>query len=152
MNKGLIKQRMALLELNQMQLAKIVGVTQGTMSRWMNDEAQPAANYLLTLADTLEVSIDRLMGRDSLANKDSVEHNLVKEDAFDQASDNMAEDSLASYGKKGLISIDVSHFEEQLKSMKSEMKMMQKEMSFLKELILQQKESYKDVKEELITG
>ena len=143
---------MALLELNQMQLAKSVGVTQGTMSRWMNDEAQPAANYLLTLADTLEVSIDRLMGRDSLANKDSVEHNLVKEDAFDQASDNMAEDSLASYGKNGLISIDVSHFEEQLKSMKSEMKMMQKEMSFLKELILQQKESYKDVKEELITG
>ena len=114
---------------SQRHIAKLAGVNETALSQVVNG-SRKSWPILKAVAKELKVSLD----------------------VFDQASDNMAEDSLASYGKKGLISIDVSHFEEQLKSMKSEMKIMQKEISFLRELILQQKESDKVVKEELTTG
>ena len=51
--------------LNQVALAKKIGVKQNTISAWLNHKKEPSINSLWLLADYFEVSIDYLVGRNS---------------------------------------------------------------------------------------
>jgi transcriptional regulator with XRE-family HTH domain len=66
--------------------------------------------------------------------------------------DSVAEEDVVEYRRKPLISIDISHFEEQMRTMKNEMHQLQDEVSFLKELILQISGSDHKRENELTTG
>ncbi len=55
--------------LNQIQLAKIAGVSQRTISSWLNGQNEPSAYSVAKLADYFAVSVDYLLGReDDLGN------------------------------------------------------------------------------------
>ena len=49
--------------LNQVQLAKRVGVKQNTISAWLLEKKEPCIASLWLLADYFEVDIDYLIGR-----------------------------------------------------------------------------------------
>ena len=49
--------------LNQVTLAKRVGVKQNTISSWLNRKKEPCINSLWLLADFFGVSVDYLIGR-----------------------------------------------------------------------------------------
>ena len=49
--------------LNQVALAKKIGVKQNTISSWLNHKKEPCITSLWLLADYFEVSIDYLVGR-----------------------------------------------------------------------------------------
>ena len=59
--KGLMKER----GLNQVKLAKEVGVKQNTISSWVCGKKEPSITSLWLLADFFEVNIDYLVGRES---------------------------------------------------------------------------------------
>jgi transcriptional regulator with XRE-family HTH domain len=50
--------------LTQEQLAKLLGVTQGTVSQWENGLTHPAFNMLPRLANALGVTVDELIGKE----------------------------------------------------------------------------------------
>ena len=58
-----IKELMRESGLNQVTLAKKVGVKQNTISSWLGRKKEPCINSLWLLADYFEVSIDYLVGR-----------------------------------------------------------------------------------------
>lgn len=49
--------------LNQVKLAKAVGVKQNTISSWLLNKKEPSIRSLWLLADYFEVEIDYLVGR-----------------------------------------------------------------------------------------
>lgn len=49
--------------LNQVSLAKKIGVKQNTISSWLCKKKEPCINSLWLLADYFEVSIDYIVGR-----------------------------------------------------------------------------------------
>lgn len=49
--------------LRKQELARIVGVTPTTMSKWLAGDLTPSAEMLFKLADVFGVSVDRLVGR-----------------------------------------------------------------------------------------
>ena len=48
--------------LNQVKLAKLVGVRQGQVSEWLNGKSKPGYDSLKALALALDVSADVLLG------------------------------------------------------------------------------------------
>src|SRR6202022_3982232 len=57
-----LQERREELGIGQADLAKTVGVTQQTISRWENEEAVPPPKRLTQLAAALEIDLDRLLG------------------------------------------------------------------------------------------
>ncbi len=56
-------------KLNQAQLGKIAGVSQRTISSWLNGQNEPTVYSVAKLADYFAVSVDYLLGReDDLGN------------------------------------------------------------------------------------
>lgn len=51
-------------ELNQVQLAKKLGVKKQSVSNWENDNIMPSVEMLERIADYFQVSTDYLLGRD----------------------------------------------------------------------------------------
>ena len=49
--------------LTQKELAEKIGVAQSNISRWEKEEMEPAAGFVIKLADYFEVSADYLLGR-----------------------------------------------------------------------------------------
>ncbi|AHH18975.1 putative DNA-binding protein [Nocardia nova SH22a] len=58
-----IRQRRKVLGYSQAQLARLLGSDQKTVSRWENDESEPAVSDLLRLSDVLDVSLNTLVGK-----------------------------------------------------------------------------------------
>ena len=66
-----IKKLRTVKGLSQVQIAQIVGVTKQSVSNWENDNIQPSIDMLIKLADTLSVSTDYLLDRESERKLDS---------------------------------------------------------------------------------
>ena len=49
--------------IEQKQMAKLLGVSQQTISRWENDVVEPDFNSLIMIADYFDVTTDYLLGR-----------------------------------------------------------------------------------------
>jgi len=58
----ILKDLMVDKNLNQVKLAKLVGVRQGQVSEWLNGKSKPGYDSLKALALALEVSADVLLG------------------------------------------------------------------------------------------
>ncbi len=58
----ILKELMIDNELNQVKLAKLVGVRQGQVSEWLNGKSKPGYDSLKALAIALNVSADVLLG------------------------------------------------------------------------------------------
>jgi transcriptional regulator with XRE-family HTH domain len=56
--------------LNQVQLAELVGVHPRVYNRWERGGGAPRLDFLIKLADVLQVSLDELTGRAPLAEPD----------------------------------------------------------------------------------
>ena len=51
--------------LTQQKMAELTGITQSTMSDWLNGKANPTITNLINLANNLNVSLDYLIGREN---------------------------------------------------------------------------------------
>lgn len=49
-------------KLKQDELAKLIGVTQDSISLWENDKSLPGTQYIILLCKTLNISADYLLG------------------------------------------------------------------------------------------
>ena len=58
----ILKDLMIDKNLNQVKLAKLVGVRQGQVSEWLNGKSKPGYDSLKALALALDVSADVLLG------------------------------------------------------------------------------------------
>ncbi len=52
--------------INQVELAKVLGVTKQTISNWENNNIQPSIEMLVSLADYFGTSTDYLLGRNKI--------------------------------------------------------------------------------------
>lgn len=52
--------------IKQIELCKVLGISQGNLSNWENDVYEPDKKSLLKMADYFGVSVDYLLGRESL--------------------------------------------------------------------------------------
>ena len=50
--------------MNQVEFAKLLGVTKQCVSNWENDNVLPSIEMLVKIADAFNVSTDLLLGRD----------------------------------------------------------------------------------------
>lgn len=60
-----LKEIRAQLKIPQSSLAKMLGVTIGTVGMWESGKRIPHANELIRIADYLNVSVDFLLGREN---------------------------------------------------------------------------------------
>ena len=51
--------------LTQQKMAELTGITQSTMSDWLNGKASPTITNLINLANNLNISLDYLIGREN---------------------------------------------------------------------------------------
>ena len=58
-----IKELRTSMSLNQSELAKILGISQGTLSYWENGVYEPDNKSLVTLAEYFNVTTDYLLGK-----------------------------------------------------------------------------------------
>ena len=58
-----LKTIMAEQKISAKQLAEAVGVSQRRLEGWMYGEREPSIRYLIAIADTLNCTIDELIGR-----------------------------------------------------------------------------------------
>lgn len=65
MDGKIIKELREFQNLSQPDLAKLVGVTNGTISFWENGINEPKASYIEKLAEIFNVTTDYLLGRTS---------------------------------------------------------------------------------------
>ena len=52
--------------LTQSELARKTGIKQQNISRWENDESFPSIDFCVKLADFYGITLDELVGRDSI--------------------------------------------------------------------------------------
>lgn len=64
LNERIREIRMA-KRISQVELANLLGVTKQSVSNWENDNIQPSIEMLAKIADTLCVSTDYLLDRDT---------------------------------------------------------------------------------------
>lgn len=62
LNENIKKLRIA-KNLNQVEFAKLIGVTKQCVSNWENDNVIPSIEMLVKMADLFNVSTDYLLGR-----------------------------------------------------------------------------------------
>ncbi len=60
-----IKQMRLQMGLNQVEFAKMIGVTKQCVSNWENDNIVPSIEMLVRLADFFSTTTDYLLGRDN---------------------------------------------------------------------------------------
>ena len=70
-------------KMSQSELAKIIGVTQTTITAWETGKAEPASSAVANLADYFNVTTDYLLGRPDKKDDDNVDYV-----ALDKALDN----------------------------------------------------------------
>ncbi|WP_050696682.1 helix-turn-helix domain-containing protein [Anaeromassilibacillus senegalensis] len=58
--------------LNQVELAKKIGVKKQSISNWENDNILPSIEMLVKIADYFQVSTDYLLGREALPHQDGI--------------------------------------------------------------------------------
>ncbi|WP_286167136.1 helix-turn-helix transcriptional regulator [Clostridium sp. D33t1_170424_F3] len=58
--------------LNQVELAKKIGVKKQSISNWENDNILPSIEMLVRIADYFQVSTDYLLGRETLQYQDGI--------------------------------------------------------------------------------
>ncbi|MFQ6724570.1 MAG: helix-turn-helix domain-containing protein [Clostridia bacterium] len=58
----ILKDLMIEKDLNQVKLAKLIGIRQGQVSEWLNGKSKPGYDSLKALAIALNVSADVLLG------------------------------------------------------------------------------------------
>lgn len=63
LNENIKRMRMA-RGMNQVEFAKLVGVTKQCVSNWENDNVIPSIEMLVKIADVFNVRTDLLLGRD----------------------------------------------------------------------------------------
>jgi transcriptional regulator with XRE-family HTH domain len=61
--------------------AQLLGVSEATMSSWMNGKSTPSLAKAIDIADLFQVSTDRLMGAEF---SDLLAHELADPDRFDR--------------------------------------------------------------------
>ena len=61
-----IKEEMKYNNVNQVQLAKAIGMRQSNVSEWLSGKKEPSINSLWLLADYFKVEIDYLVGRKNI--------------------------------------------------------------------------------------
>ena len=61
-----IKEEMKYNNINQVQLAKAIGMRQSNVSEWLSGKKEPSINSLWLLADYFKVEIDYLVGRKNI--------------------------------------------------------------------------------------
>ena len=64
LNENIKKMRIA-RGMNQVEFARLLGVTKQCVSNWENDNVLPSIEMLVKIADAFSVSTDHLLGRDS---------------------------------------------------------------------------------------
>ena len=64
--KERIKDEMKFNDINQVQLAKAIGMRQSNISEWLSGKKEPSINSLWLLADYFKVDIDYLVGRKNI--------------------------------------------------------------------------------------
>ena len=65
--------------MSQQQLADAIGVTQQAIHQYETDKVEPDLENLIRLADTLEVSVDLLIGHQAV---DPTSNNLISNDEY----------------------------------------------------------------------
>ena len=60
--KEILKNLMIKNNLNQTQIAKIIGIKQAQISEWLHEKAKPGYDTLKAMAKALNVSADYLLG------------------------------------------------------------------------------------------
>ena len=63
LNENIKRMRMA-RGMNQVEFAKLIGVTKQCVSNWENDNVIPSIEMLVKIADVFNVRTDLLLGRD----------------------------------------------------------------------------------------
>lgn len=64
LNENIKRMRIA-RGMNQVEFAKLIGVTKQCVSNWENDNVLPSIEMLVKIADVFNVRTDLLLGRDS---------------------------------------------------------------------------------------
>lgn len=72
-----------LKKMSQSELAKVVGVSQTTVTAWETGKAEPSSSAISSLADYFNVTTDYLLGRPEKKDDDNVDYV-----ALDKALDN----------------------------------------------------------------
>lgn len=72
-----------LKKMSQSELAKVVGVSQTTVTAWETGKAEPSSSAISSLADYFNVTTDYLLGRPEKKDNDNVDYV-----ALDKALDN----------------------------------------------------------------
>jgi transcriptional regulator with XRE-family HTH domain len=72
---------LGLHRLSQHFTAQLLGVSEATMSAWMNGKSQPSLGKAIGIADLFQVSTDRLMGAGFA---DLLAHELADPDRFER--------------------------------------------------------------------
>lgn len=73
---------LGLHRLSQHFTAQLLGVSEATMSAWMNGKSQPSLGKAIGIADLFQLSTDRLMGAEFA---DLLAHELADPDRFERA-------------------------------------------------------------------
>ncbi|MHC5523301.1 helix-turn-helix domain-containing protein [Ligilactobacillus saerimneri] len=71
-------------KMSQSELAKIIGVTQTTITAWETGKAEPSSSAVANLADYFNVTTDYLLGRPEEKRDDGIDHTAL-EKAIDEA-------------------------------------------------------------------
>lgn len=71
-------------KMSQSELAKIIGVTQTTITAWETGKAEPSSSAVANLADYFNVTTDYLLGRPEEKKDDGIDHTAL-EKAIDEA-------------------------------------------------------------------
>ena len=62
-------------DLTQNDVAKAINTTRTNIGRWEKGEHEPSANFVIQLADFLEISTDYLLGREDYFGNVSIQNN-----------------------------------------------------------------------------
>lgn len=91
------------LDMNQKELCQKTGIKESTLSRYENDIREPKASTLLTIAETLNVSFDYLMGVsddfESFHHEDDTDEELELEKILENTEKKLSREGLSFYGK-----------------------------------------------------
>ncbi|MDM8206278.1 helix-turn-helix transcriptional regulator [Ligilactobacillus salivarius] len=79
----IIRDLRKLKKMSQSELAKVVGVSQTTVTAWETGKAEPSSSAISSLADYFNVTTDYLLGRPEKKDNDNVDYV-----ALDKALDN----------------------------------------------------------------
>lgn len=63
---------------SQQQLANKMHLTQGAISQWENNITVPAADQLLSLAEVFGISVDELLGRESVSEQENIDTDSIR--------------------------------------------------------------------------